>query len=206
MPKFLKIILFDFDGVIVDTFTFCHRIANMRSPVSEEEYRSRFEGNINEAVKKTDRGGGPRFDFFGHYTPELMLCRPNSELAGVIKTLARDHDLIIVSSTATAPIAEFLKLHGLMDCFKEILGNDVEKSKVKKIRGVLERYGIEPGETVFVTDTLGDIGEAEACGVRSIAVSWGYHPAETLERGKPMKILEHPRELVEAVESLEAKD
>jgi phosphoglycolate phosphatase len=206
MPSDLKVILFDFDGVIVDTFAFCHRISNMRSPVAEEDYRARFEGNINEALKNVNRGLTPHFDFFGHYTPELLLCRPNAELAKAIKTLARDHVLVIISSTTTGPITEFLTLHGLRDCFKEILGNDVEKSKVKKIQGVLNRYGIEPSETVFITDTLGDIREAETCGVKSIAVSWGYHPIETLERGKPHRIVTHPEELAETIESLEEKN
>lgn len=203
MSSTLKVILFDFDGVIVDTFAFCHRIANMRSPVAEEDYRARFEGNINDALKKVDRSRSPSFDFFGHYVPELMLCKPKEELADAIKTLARDHALIIISSTTTPPITEFLALHGLNDCFKEILGNDVEKSKVKKIQGVLDRYGITPSETVFVTDTLGDIWEAEACGVKSIAVSWGYHPVETLEKGNPYKVIHRPDELLDAIASME---
>lgn len=199
----MKVILFDFDGVIVDTFSFCHRISNMRSPVTEDEYRARFEGNINDALKKVHRDSANPFDFFSKYIPELMLCRPNMELADIIKTLARDHVLIIISSTISQPIAGFLELHGLKGLFNEILGNDVEKSKVKKIQDVLERYGIKPSETVLITDTLGDIREADVCGVRSIAVTWGYHPVETLELGNPYKVIQRPDELPDAIASME---
>lgn len=200
----MKIILFDFDGVIVDTFSFCHRISNMKSPVTEEEYRARFEGNINDAIKQREpRPTTTPFNFFEKYTPELLLCQPNPELTQVIQTLAREYTLIIISSTISQSIAEFLDLHHLRGYFKEILGNDVEKSKIKKIQDILQRHNIPPSETVFVTDTLGDIREAEACDVRSIAVSWGFHSIETLEKGNPYKIITRPDQLLEAIRSVE---
>jgi len=201
----MKVILFDFDGVIVDTFKFCHKISNLRSQVSEEEYRSRFEGNINDAVKKEElkAPNGEPFDFFSHYTPELMACQPIEDMVKVIKELAREHALIIVTSTISPSVKEFLQMQGLENEFKEILGNDVEKSKVKKINDVLLRYGIKPSETVFVTDTLGDIKEARSCGVESIAVTWGYHPMSTLEKGNPFRIVHQPGEILEIIRLME---
>lgn len=199
----MKVILFDFDGVIADTFSFCYRIINSRDSITEEEYRARFEGNINNAPKKTSSNPTGPFDFFGQYTPELMRCQPNKEVADIIKELAHDHVLIIISSTISQPIADFLQRHGLKDSFKEILGNDVEKSKVKKIQDVLQRYSIKPEETIMVTDTLGDIKEAGECEVRCIAVTWGYHPAKTLQKGNPYKLVSNPKDLAKAISSME---
>ncbi len=200
----MKVILFDFDGVVVDTFSFCYRIMNSRDSISEEAYRAKFEGNINDTLKKPEQN--PRaepFDFFGQYHPELMTCQPNEEMVKVIKELARSHTLIIISSTISSSISQFLEMQGLADAFKEILGNDVEKSKVKKINDVLRRYDIKPTETVFITDTLGDIKEAKACGVESIAVTWGYHPTTTLERGNPYQIIDHPNKIIETIQTME---
>ncbi len=200
----MNIILFDFDGVIADTFSFCYRIMNSRDSISEDEYRTRFEGNINDASKKPAQNPQAKpFDFFGQYHPELMACQPNEEMVKTIRELARNHTLIIISSTISSSIAEFLEMQDLMNVFKEILGNDVEKSKVKKINDVLQRYKIKPTETVFITDTLGDIMEAKACGVKSIAVTWGYHPTETLEKGNPFKIIDHPNKIIETIRSME---
>jgi phosphoglycolate phosphatase len=201
----MKIILFDFDGVIADTFAFCYNIANSRDALTHDEYRARFEGNINETSKKVSQSTSRTapFDFFAHYTPELMKCPPNGDVVKVIQELARNYPLIIISSTITPSIVSFLEMHGLKDAFKEILGNDIEKSKVKKIQGVIQKYGIKPSETVFITDTLGDIKEAKECGVRSIAVTWGFHPIETLEKGEPHKIISRPEEIIEAVKSME---
>ncbi len=50
----MKVILFDFDGVVVDTFSFCYRIMNSRDSISEDVYRAKFEGNINDALKKPE--------------------------------------------------------------------------------------------------------------------------------------------------------
>ena len=200
----MNVLLFDFDGVIADTFSFCYRIMQARDGISEDEYRARFEGNINDAPKKPLQNPLAKpFDFFGQYHPELMACQPNEEMVKVVKELARTHTLIIISSTISSSIIQFLEMQGLATFFKEVLGNDVEKSKVKKISGVLERYHIAPTETVFITDTLGDIKEARACGVASIAVTWGYHPVETLEKGSPYKIIDHPNKIIEVIQSME---
>lgn len=201
----MNVILFDFDGVIVDSFPFCYRIIHTRDYITEDEYRARFEGNINDAPKKPIQSTSPTtpFDFFGQYTKELLTHQPSPGIAPVIQELAQNHTLIIISSTISPPIASFLELHNLKQYFKEILGNDVEKSKVKKIQDVLQRYHLQPSETVLITDTLGDIKEANQCGVKSIAVTWGYHPAKTLKKGQPHKIIKHPNEIIDAIESYE---
>ncbi len=200
----VKVILFDFDGVIVDSFAFCYKIINARDSITAEEYRARFEGNINDAPKKTVKNSttDKYFDFFGQYAPELMACKPNQEMVEVIQELSLRHTLIIVSSTISQPISNYLEICDLRRDFQEILGNDVEKSKVKKIQDILERYDLKPAETVFVTDTLGDIREAQECGVRSIAVTWGYHARETLEKGKPYKIVNEPSEILDVIKAI----
>lgn len=199
----MKVILFDFDGVIADTFSFCYRIIHSRDFVTEDEYRARFEGNINDTPKQARRDLSKPFDFIGPYTEALMACKPNHGLSEVIQELARTHDLLIISSTITEPIARFLHLYGLDTFFREILGNDVEKSKVKKIQNVLQRYEIGPEETVFITDTLGDIREARECDVQSIAVTWGFHDRNTLQKGDPYAIVSHPREILETIRLME---
>lgn len=205
----MKAILFDFDGVIVDTFSFCYRIMSERyGGITEEEYRAKFEGNINDALKKrqetqpADPSAKP-FDFFGQYTPALLACEPNQELVGVVRDLAARYPLVIISSTISSAIDQYLTRVGLREYFQEILGNDVEKSKVKKIQRSLEVYEMKPSETIFVTDTLGDIKEAHMCDVRSIAVTWGFHSEETLLKGKPFKVVHKPAQLLEAINSFE---
>ncbi len=196
----MKIILFDFDGVIVDSFAFCYKIMSSNEPLTQDEYRARFEGNINDAIKHINQGHKP-FDFFGLYTRELMKCEPNEEVISTIKELACDHTCIIISSTISEAIKSYLIEYGLEDLFVEILGNDVEKSKVKKIEDVLRRYNVLPTETIFITDTLGDIREAKKCNVESIAITWGFHSVETLQKGNPLYVVDHPTNILDIIKS-----
>jgi phosphoglycolate phosphatase-like HAD superfamily hydrolase len=190
-----KIVFFDFDGVIVDTFDFCFKIVDTREYITEEEYRNRFEGNIYDAPRKLKNPDVTFDDFMHTYTPELMKCEPVAQMAEAIRDLALDYMLIIVSSTATAPIDAYLRQVGLRDSFTEILGSDVDRSKVNKINMSLSKYKVQPSDAVFITDTLGDIREGEKCGVRSIAVVGGYHPEETLKKGNPYAIAGSPAEI-----------
>jgi phosphoglycolate phosphatase len=75
------------------------------------------------------------------------------------------------------------------------MGNDVHKSKIEKIKMVFAKYNIGPENCVFVIDTLGDIKEATETGVKSLAVSWGFHNRETLLLGNPYKIIDRPEDL-----------
>jgi phosphoglycolate phosphatase len=192
----MKVIVFDFDGVITDTFNFCYQIHNAYSPTTEAEYRSKFEGNIN----KSWGGGKPNPDFWKFYTPKLLETAPIEGMPEVIENLAKKYPLAIVSSTTSPAIKAFLQKFDLLHCFKEVLGNDVDPSKVKKLEMVLHTHGVSPRDVVFITDTLGDIREGKECGVESVAVTWGYHPRATLEKGAPFRIIDRVGELGETVE------
>lgn len=196
-----RIVFFDFDGVIVDTFSLCFKIVDSREYITEVEYRKRFEGNVFDATRKYKKPDTKLETFMNDYTPELMKCEPVKEITIAIKELSSKYKLVIISSTETGPIDSYLKMVGLRDCFAEILGCDVDTSKVNKINMSLKKCGVQATETVFVTDTLGDMREAEKCGVKCIAVAGGYHDEETLRRGNPLAIVKSGFELVNAVES-----
>ena len=67
---------------------------------------------------------------------------------------------------------------------------------------LLDKYKITSEDAVFITDTVGDIVEARECGVRSIAVSWGFHEIETLEKARPAKIVSTPADLLRAIKEI----
>ncbi len=53
MNKLKNIVIFDFDGVIADTFEFCFDIMlSFENGLTKDDYKSRFEGNIFDALKK----------------------------------------------------------------------------------------------------------------------------------------------------------
>ncbi len=193
-------ILFDFDGVIVDSFNIALGVAQMMCPhITAEGHKKRFEGNINDWEKFDEKHSDKcRHDinFFDEYVPRMrsqVKVFPGMKQA--IEKISKDYILIVISSTISAPLLEILVKFDLAKHFTEIMGNDVHTSKVEKIKMVFAKYNIGPRDCVFVTDTLGDVKEATETGVKSLAVSWGFHNRETLLLGNPYKIIDRPEDL-----------
>ncbi len=133
--------------------------------------------------------------FFSQYAKEIMSLPVVPGMAKVLEELAGRYTLIIVSSTIFAPIQAYTDCHNLSQYFKEILGGDHEKSKTKKFQMIFKKYGIGAKDCVFITDTLGDLAEAKAARVGALAVTWGFHPPETLAKGRPTGFIHKPQEM-----------
>ncbi|OGI60295.1 hypothetical protein A2641_01055 [Candidatus Nomurabacteria bacterium RIFCSPHIGHO2_01_FULL_37_25] len=199
-----QFILFDFDGVIADSFQPAFEIQKMICPhLTENIYRKRFEGNINdweEPVNVHTRECRHDIDFFTEYIPRMKNeVQIMPEMKDIIIGLKKNYTLIVISSTITSPIQEFLEEHDLANHFAQIMGNDIHKSKVEKMKIVFEKYAVEAKNCVFITDTLGDMREAEKMGIGTIGITWGFHTPETLLRGKPFRLVEKPKDLLTAV-------
>jgi phosphoglycolate phosphatase len=187
-----KILMFDFDGVLVDSFEINYStglISNSKKR-NRKEYRELFNGNIHDGLtnsKPTDNLQRP--EFYGIYGPKLMKLSPIKGVNRILKKLVADYKIIIVSSTPSSLIKLFLKKYNLIKYFTDVLGSDYNKSKVIKINHLLKKYKTTPANSLFITDTLGDILEARQCGVKSIAVSGGFQFNSTLRKGRPLKII-----------------
>jgi phosphoglycolate phosphatase len=69
-------------------------------------------------------------------------------------------------------------------------------SKEEKIAYAIDKYGISKDKTFYIGDTVGDILEAKGAGVRSIAVTWGWHNRDRLVKAAPDYLVETPNELL----------
>lgn len=63
------------------------------------------------------------------------------------------------------------------------------------VEEILHECGMEADSALVVGDTLFDLEMAANAGVGAIGVSWGAHPVERLEAGRPLGILDHFAEL-----------
>ena len=206
-PK--KFVLFDFDGVIADSFALGYdvaRIVHHEANLTPDDYREWFEGNVYESIKKKVPGGPRDEAYFAEFAP-----RAKNEVGlieGVVDVVAKLHEsytLIIISSTISHSIQDFLDRHTLGHYFSDVMGSDVHRSKVEKIRMVFEKYDTAADQCVFITDTLGDMREAKEHGIGAIGVPWGWHTHATLEKGIPFRIVDTPAELPDAVDDYFAR-
>lgn len=184
-----KSVIFDFDGVIADTRDMLFSIFSEVDPtISDEDFLAHFDGNVHEA---------PRVNF----TPDSLdymhreYCRRirpyhiHSALEPLTR-FASGYRMFIVSSGEEKAIKAVLEDVGVSNCFEAIYGHNTHKSKIAKFKKLRVQFRVPLAETLFITDTLGDIREAKKAGLRSIAVSFGFHDRERLMAGDPYEIVD----------------
>jgi phosphoglycolate phosphatase len=197
-------ILFDFDGVFADTINICVELVQTYNPnFTPEELKGFFMGNIFHSVRERAVVREPAdFDFQTLFKPRLLAITPFAGADTFLQSLNRN-DNIIISSTRSDSIREFLQLNNISKYFEDILGCDVEKSKKVKFQKVKDSF--PDNEFVFVTDTVGDILEGENFNMRTIAVTWGYHDRETLQQATPDVLVDTYDELLRAINNSDNK-
>jgi phosphoglycolate phosphatase len=200
-----KLFLFDFDGVLVDSLSLYEKSVNIcleriGKPliVSREEFLDLFEDNFYSAIAKRGVDVGEFMAASKAVTPALDygVVRPVTELIPVLAELKKRHGLIIISSNSSFAIRLMLAKFGFESYFDDVLGADFNFSKIEKILYAMGHYGTNGGHTVYVCDTAGDIREAREAGVKAVAVTWGWHPRERLERARPDAMIEQPEDLL----------
>lgn len=198
-----KLIIFDFDGVLVNTIDFCFtELKIFNNDLTLEKFKSFAHGNFHDSLDKNKTKNS--FVVPGNwqeiYDKNIKEFTINDVFDNTIKVLSKNNYLVIVSSSWNESINKFLDKENIKKYFTDILGADTHKSKIVKIKLVLKKYKIEAQNAVFITDSLGDILEGNECGVYSIAVTWGIHDKKTLEKGKPSIIIDDPRDLLKTIQ------
>ncbi|MDO8663681.1 MAG: HAD hydrolase-like protein [Candidatus Wildermuthbacteria bacterium] len=209
MPPKKKLILFDFDGVIADSFSIAFEINKIIDPniITKSDYQKHFDGNIYDCRKNNTSYGEEEIkrideEFFARYIPRMEEVKIFPDMKEVIAKLGKSYILIIISSTIRTHIIDFLKRNNITSYFKEISGSKiVDPNKTERIKMVFEKYGVKPSDCVFITDTLGDMREANSVGVQSIGVSWGFQDKNNLQKGNPVSIAEKPEDICLLVSS-----
>lgn len=200
-----KLFLFDFDGVLVDSLSLYEKSVNIcleriGKPLiaSREVFLDLFEDNFFSAIAKRGVDVGEFMAASKAVTPTLNygLVRPVTELIPVLAELKKRHGLIIISSNSSFAIRLMLAKFGFDPYFDDVLGADFNFSKIEKILYAMGHYGTNGGHTFYVCDTAGDIREAREAGVKAVAVTWGWHPRERLERARPDAMMEQPEDLL----------
>ena len=199
-----SLFLFDFDGVLADSLDLYSEavalcLERIGTPIvkSKEDYLVLFDGNFYESMAAR----GVDLAAFAQAAREILpgidydAMKPFAGLIPVLDALRKNHYLAVISSNGYRTIRTMLTRFGFDPYFREIFGSDFHFSKKEKIDHALEKYGIPREKAFYIGDTVGDILEAQAAGVLSVAVTWGWHDRERL-------VAVHPDFVVDAPEGL----
>jgi phosphoglycolate phosphatase len=203
-------IIFDFDGTIADSFDFVVDLLAReagRAPLSDEE-KLELRGQSMAAIGRQLGLSWPkllRLFFKGRRQMQdaIKHVQPFDDIPEVIKKLhAEGHELFIVSSNTVQNIHAFLHHHELHTYFLEIYGGIGLFSKAPSLRKLLKEQKLDKKDVLYIGDELRDVQAAQAVGIRSIAVTWGFAQPSSLEKLQPTALAKTPSALLRILEEL----
>ncbi len=194
----MKKIVFDFDGVIVDTREVVFEIFRQVYPeVTMDNFLQYFNTDISK-----DDGIGFKVDgdfvkyFFGEYAKQLGNRYLYSNVENALRDLSKKAELFMITGNSEKVVKNFCRKNQI-DVFRDVFGYETSLLKTEKFKILKEKYSVQPEEVIFVTDTLGDVMEGREVGCRILAETFGYHDRERLQQGKPDWLVDSWKEVVE---------
>lgn len=206
----MKLIMFDYDGVLIDSLAVTSRIYKDISdafrlgfPEDLEFYKDLFELDWRETMKKVNIGQEHWTRTEAIYVEGLKkhkgVVKPYEGIPAVLAALAKKHALAVVTNNLRAEVDYTLGRYDLQKYFQaSFTSEDGElKPSPDMIHKCLARFNVQPEEAAFIGDMDGDIASARAANIgKVIAVSYGYHATHRLQDAD--MILDRPEEILNA--------
>ena len=201
-----KIIIFDFDGTLADSFGNVMAIFNELA--NEYGLHQIKQEDIPELRKISSREILKKFRFPVWRLPFLLSegkkmfgqriasINPFSGIKEMLLGLKKRGCVLgILSSNSEENIRKFLT-RNQVDVFDFIHTENNFFGKGKAIKRTIEKYKFDAGNVFYVGDETRDIEAAKKCGVKVISVSWGFNDREILEKYSPDFLIDKPEELL----------
>ena len=194
----VRYIVFDLDGTLVDT---AEDLADALSyavspsglgPLGPEDVKPLVGEGLERLIAKSLGPEAKERDvqlgierFVTYYEDHLVdNTHPYEGVEDTLKELeSRGYVMAVLSNKRTSMCEAILSSLGLSGYFRVVAGGDAPPEKKPSPLAalyVLEALGAEPAESVMVGDSDIDIQTAEAAGMKSIAVTYGFRPENAL--------------------------
>ena len=205
-----KIILFDFDGTIADTYQAIANITNQLSTefgyktLSEDELSLLKNLSSREIVKLSEISVF-KLPFLvrrvrSELSKEIAELDPIADIKRVLTELKdRGHILGIVTSNNKENVDIFLAKNKLDSLFRYIYSGTAIFGKHRVLDRVIQEHRLDKADVIYVGDETRDIRSARKSKISVVAVSWGFNAAEILTKHQPDYLVDRPAELLDAI-------
>ena len=209
-----QLLVFDFDGTLVDTKkdiadSVNRTLQELELRTLDPETLHTFIGKgVNHLMARSLEGTGygdlPRAidAFMRHYEEHLMDQTdlfPNCR--AVLEHFTHKENTIL-SNKPTRFITRILDALDWRAPFSTILGGDgmpAKKPDPVGLHHILKQHGIRPGDALMIGDSLVDIETGKRAGVRTCGVTYGHAGRESLETAEPDWVIDDLSELKQLV-------
>ncbi|MGD1714792.1 HAD-IA family hydrolase [Dapis sp. BLCC M172] len=205
----IKIVIFDFDGTLADTFDLIFAITNRLSV--EFGYKQTKKEEIPEIEKLSpleliNQSGISLFKvpfllrkIRTEFQKEINNVRLFSGIKDAVLELKyQGYKIGIITSNAQENVEVVLQKYDLF-IFDFIASGTTLFGKHRVIKKYLKSENIQREEMVYIGDETRDIHAAKKAKIKVVAVTWGFNSREALSEYQPDALVEQPQELIEVV-------
>ena len=207
-----KAIIFDYDGVIVDSFPSVHKVylkicdeLNKRCPSDLEDFKKIYGYSSRDLIKNLDITGRDLDKANLIYKREIVkISSPLFEgIKEVIEKLYDKYTLVLISSSPREEVMQKLDRSGLSNKFKLIFASDKmgPMRKPAAIEKTIEELNLNPEEIIMIGDRTIDYDEGFSAGIPSeniiiVDYGWGYDK----EKIPRQVFIKRPLDLLKTIE------
>lgn len=203
-------VIFDFDGVIYDSFSnfydFLNNVSKKlgnKNPYADKEmlreyyYEPFLEFLLHLSIDWNKNQAMLREEY------EIQMLQKGGDIAPGMKKLLQELSklakIAIASNTYPNIIERKIDNFGIGPLISAyVSGHEIHKFKPDPqiLQLCMERINAKPKETFFVGDMTTDIEAAKRAGCKSIAVTWGYMAREKLIEKYPDFLVTSPEQIL----------
>lgn len=210
----IKLIIFDYDGVIVDSFPnvyevykiICDRLGK-QCPERIEDFKKIYGHSSSECYSQLGFTEEERVKGNIIFKEEIIKKEPIAYkgIAEVLNLLHRNYKLVLISSNYKEEVEQKVEKLGFRELFDFILAKESHIGRFEKtesIKKIIEDLEIKPDEVLLVGDRNVDFIEGSAAGLKNILLvdyGWGYNQEEIPDY-KQKILIKKPEDLLKAIE------
>ena len=205
-----KIIVFDFDGTIADTY---YALVDITNQLAEEFGYKKIDRDELLRLKNLSSWEIIRQAEISLFKIPFLFKRVQAELGKEISNIKlilgidrvlwqlkyRGYRLGIITSNSAQNVQAVLDNHHLYDLFDFVCAEITLFGKHRVINEVIRREKINRADIIYVGDETRDIRSAQKSGISVVAVAWGFNSKQVLARQQPEFLVEQPLQLTEAI-------
>lgn len=201
-----KIILFDFDGTLADSYENFLEIAGVlikkyNLPTHSREELEKLRTEDASTLIKHLKIPLYKIPFLARDMKKMQQEKiatiiPITGIPDVLHKLKQmGCELGILTSNGKENVQRFINNNNI-DVFSYIYSDSSLFGKDKMINKFIKQNAVDKENVIYVGDEIRDIKACQNVGIKIIAVSWGFNAKEGLEKYKPDFLINKPEELV----------